>query len=45
MALLFFIILSGLRRVRVSPLGMSAATGLLYQPQMIMMVTVEQLVE
>jgi hypothetical protein len=37
----FFIILSG---VRLSPLGSAATTGLLYQPQM-MMVIVEQLVE
>jgi hypothetical protein len=37
---IFFIILSG---VRLSPLGTAATTGLLYQPQM-MMVIVEQLV-
>jgi hypothetical protein len=37
----FIIILSG---VRLSPLGTAANTGLLYQPQM-MMVIVKQLVE
>jgi hypothetical protein len=38
---LFFIV-SG---VRLSPLGTAATTGLLYQPQMIMMVIMEKLVE
>jgi hypothetical protein len=38
---LFFIIVSG---VRMSPLGSAATTGLLYQPQIIMMI-MEKLVE
>jgi urease accessory protein UreF len=41
MKLVSFIIVNG---VRLSPLGTAATTGLLYQPQM-MMVIVEQLVE